>query len=123
MQTTDLRLKLLLYCHVKDSTILKDPPIFLLRCFLFFPQGQPLSYYESALPVCSVVSNSFDTPLTVACQAPLSMGFSRQEYKSWLSSFSRGSSRPRDEPASSALLSTFLPLSNQGSPKHSWVIQ
>ena len=29
---------------------------------------------------CSVVSNSFATPWTVACQAPLSMGFSKQEY-------------------------------------------
>ena len=28
---------------------------------------------------CSVVSNSFATPWTVALQAPLSMGFSRQE--------------------------------------------
>ena len=30
--------------------------------------------------VCSVVSNSFPTQWTVAHQAPLSMGFSRQEY-------------------------------------------
>ena len=29
---------------------------------------------------CSVMSNSFVTPWTVACQAPLSMGFPRQEY-------------------------------------------
>ena len=29
---------------------------------------------------CSVVSNSFDTPWTVAHQAPLSMGSSQQEY-------------------------------------------
>ena len=29
---------------------------------------------------CSVVSDSFVTPWTVAHQAPLSMGFSRQEY-------------------------------------------
>ena len=28
----------------------------------------------------SVVSDSFATPRTVACQAPLSMGFPRQEY-------------------------------------------
>ena len=28
---------------------------------------------------CSVVSDSFATPLTVACQSPLSMEFSRQE--------------------------------------------
>ena len=32
----------------------------------------------------SVVSNSYATPWTVACQAPLSMGFPRQEYWSGL---------------------------------------
>ena len=32
----------------------------------------------------SVVSNSFTTPWTVACQAPLSMEFARQEYWSGL---------------------------------------
>ena len=40
------------------------------------------------LPVCvshSVVSDSFETPWTVAHQAPLSVGFSRQEYWSGLS--------------------------------------
>ena len=31
---------------------------------------------------CSVVSDSFVTPWTVACQAPLSMGFPRQAYRS-----------------------------------------
>ena len=34
--------------------------------------------------VCSVVSDSFATPWTVACQASLSMGFSRQEHWSGL---------------------------------------
>ena len=29
---------------------------------------------------CSVMSNSFPAPWTVACQAPLSMEFFRQEY-------------------------------------------
>ena len=29
---------------------------------------------------CSVMSNSFSTPRTTGCQAPLSMGFPRQEY-------------------------------------------
>jgi len=39
----------------------------------------------------------FATPWTVASQAPLSMGFSRQEYWSGVAiSFSRGSSWPRD---------------------------
>ena len=34
--------------------------------------------------VCSVVSDFFGTPWTVALQAPLFMGFSRQEYESEL---------------------------------------
>ena len=38
----------------------------------------------------------FATPWTVAYNAPLSMGFSRQEYWNGLPSFSRGSSQPRD---------------------------
>jgi len=39
----------------------------------------------------------FVTPWAVACQAPLSMGFSRQEYKGvGCIPFSRGSSQPRD---------------------------
>ena len=33
---------------------------------------------------CSVVSNPFAAPLPVACQAPLFMGFPRQEYWSGL---------------------------------------
>ena len=36
--------------------------------------------------LCSVVSDSFATPWTVAHQAPLSMEFSRQEY--WSGCFS-----------------------------------
>ena len=32
----------------------------------------------------SVVSASFATPCTIVCQAPLSIGFLRQEYWSWL---------------------------------------
>ena len=35
---------------------------------------------QSLLFNCSVVSDSFATPWIVACQAPLSMGFPRQEY-------------------------------------------
>ena len=38
----------------------------------------------------------FVTPWTVACQAPPSIGFPRQEYWSGAISFSRGSSQPRD---------------------------
>ena len=38
----------------------------------------------------------FATPWTIACQAPLSMAFSRPEYWSVAVPFSRGSSQPRD---------------------------
>ena len=45
---------------------------------------------------CSAVQ-LFATPWTVACQAPLSMEFSRQEILEWVAIFfSRGSSQPRD---------------------------
>ena len=40
--------------------------------------------FQLLLFSCSVVSNSFATPWTVAHQTPLSMGFSRQEYSSGL---------------------------------------
>ena len=61
---------------------------------------------------CSVVSDSA-TPWTVACQAPLSMEFSRQEY--WVAiSFSRGSSRPRDRTCIPYIVSPSL--SHQRSP-------
>ena len=50
--------------------------------------------------VCSLAKSfptlTLTTPRTVACQAPVSMGFSRQEYWTGFISFSRGSSRPRD---------------------------
>ena len=47
-----------------------------------------------------VVSGSFVTPWTVACQAPLSMGFPRQEYCSGLPFPSPGDlSDPGIEPA------------------------
>ena len=40
------------------------------------------------------------TPWTVACQSPLSMEFSRQEYWSGLPSYSRGSSNSGIKPSS-----------------------
>ena len=39
---------------------------------------------EESLFSRSVVSNSFETPRAAACQAPLSVGFPRQEYRSGL---------------------------------------
>ena len=40
--------------------------------------------YGVARHACSIVSNSFVTPWTIARQAPLSMGFPKQEYRSGL---------------------------------------
>ena len=45
----------------------------------------------------------FATPWTVACQALLSMGFSRQGYLSGLPFLSKGSSHPGTEPTSPAV--------------------
>ena len=58
----------------------------------------------------------FASPWTVACQVPLSMGFSRQEYWSGLPMpFSRGSP-PRDQTHASCIAADSLPLSHGGSP-------
>ena len=53
------------------------------RCKPLHRKWIKISYYI-CMHACSVVSNSFVTPWTVAGQAPLSMGFSRQEYGSGL---------------------------------------
>ena len=61
----------------------------------------------------------FATPWTVALQAPLSMGFSRQEYWSGLLFPPPGDlSNPGIEPESLVLQVDSLPLSHQGSPKY-----
>ena len=63
----------------------------------------------------SVVSNPPVTPWTVARQAPLSLGFFRQEHMWVAISTSRGSSRSRDRTWSPALQAAPLPLSHWGS--------
>ena len=66
----------------------------------------------------SVMFNSFATPWTVARQAPLSMGFSRQEYWSELPFPSQGDlPDPGIKPTSPALQVDSLPLSHLGSPR------
>ena len=62
------------------------------------------------------MSDYFPTPGTVAHQAPLSMGFPRQEYWSELPfPFSRGSSDLGMEPVSPSWQADSLPLSHLGS--------
>ena len=46
--------------------------------------GLWLNWTDRPVHVCSVVSESFVTLSTVACEAPLSMRFAEQEYKSGL---------------------------------------
>ena len=63
------------------------------------------------------MSNSFVTPWTVACLAPLSMGFPRQKFWSGLPFPSLGDlPNPGIEPASPALWPDSSPLSHWGSP-------
>ena len=57
-------------------------------------------------------------PWTVACQAPLSMGFSRQEYWSGLPFYSPGHlPNPWIKPGSPALQANSLPTELQGKPR------
>ena len=61
----------------------------------------------------------FVTPWTVACQAPLSMGFSRQEYWSELPWPPPGDlPNPGIEPRSPALQVDSLPVELPGKPKN-----
>ena len=65
----------------------------------------------------SVMSNSLWPPWTVACHAPLSMGFPKQEYWSGLPFPSpRDLPHPGAEDASPAWQAGSLPLSHLGSP-------
>ena len=63
----------------------------------------------SLLFSCYVTSDYFETPWTVACQAPLSMGFPRQGYCSGLPFPTPGDlPHPEIEPKSSALSGRFF---------------
>ena len=72
-----------------------------------------------------LVSRSYQTlvtPWTVACQAPLSMGFSRQEYWSGLPFPSPGDlPNPGMEPRSPLLQVDSLPAEPQGKPRNTGV--
>ena len=72
----------------------------------------------------SVVSNSFQTPWIVAHQAPLSMGFSRQEYWRGLPFPSPGDlPNPGIEPVSPMLAGRFFSTEPPGKPSCSlkWI--
>ena len=83
-------------CRKSNQSILKEIS---LGCSL---EGMmlklKLQYWVLNWPMCSVMSDSFSTPQTVAHQAPLPMGFSRREqWSEWVAtSFFWGCSWPRD---------------------------
>ena len=76
----------------------------------------PLLSHSGGCCLVTVVSDSFVTPWTVAHQAPLSMGFPRQDYWSGLPFPSPGDlPNPGIEPVSPALQADSLPLNHQES--------
>ena len=73
----------------------------------------------SAVHVCLVMSDSFATPWTVACQAPLFIGFPRQECWSGLPFASPGDlPDPGIEPVSPALAGGFFTTGPPAKTKH-----
>ena len=71
---------------------------------------------------CSVVSDSFATPWTVARQAPVSMGFSRQEYWSGLPFPSPGDLPDLGiKPTSPALAGWFFTVELPGKPTYIYI--
>ena len=70
------------------------------------------------------MSDSFATPWTIARQAPLSMGFPRQEYWRGLPFLSSGDlPDPGTHPVSSALAGVFFTTEPPGKPTWLGVIQ
>ena len=94
--------------------------IYLISIYRWLKTSNVISVYAQSLSHVGL----FVTLWTIACQAPLSMGFSRQEYWSELPfPFSGGSSWPRDWTSfsSDSCLGRqiLLPLSHLGNPwKH-----
>ena len=72
---------------------------------------------------CSVVSNSFATPWTIAHQAPLSMGFPRQEFWGGLPFPSAGDlPGPGIKPPSPELAGAFFATEPHGTPICSFIL-
>ena len=110
LQTSSLTLR---YLQPKSQSI---PPPTLSPVSTAIDLEGPLLLW--LLFCCQVVSNSFAMPGTVAHQAPLSMGFPRQEYWNGLPFPSPGDlPDPGFKPVSQHWQAVSLPLSLQGSPE------
>ena len=98
-------------------TLLKAvcPYIYILRCKVLRLQHMNFKGIWFFPQQLFLVLTTLVTPWTVACQAPLSMGFSRQEYWSGLPFlFPRNLPNPGIEPRSPALQEDSLPTELQG---------
>ena len=83
-------------------------------------QGLFLEFFQTCCAVLShsVVSDSFVTPWTVACEASLSMGIPQAGILEWVGMpSSKGSSQPRDWTQVSHCRQTRYQLSQQGNPR------
>ena len=77
----------------------------------------PYTLIHLSLSLVAKACPTLVTPWTIACQAPLSMGFSRQEYWSGLPFPSPGDfPDPRIQPGSAALQAYYLPTELWGKP-------
>ena len=86
-------------------------------CLHSIPWDLPSFSLVCACSVTWVISNSFVTPWTVAREAPLCMGFSRQEHWSGLPFPSPGDLPDLEtEPGSPALQANSLPTEPPGRP-------
>ena len=86
---------------------------YLQRTFLHFCTYH--KWYDSGVGgLFAKLCLALATPWTVALQAPLSRGFSRQEYWKVVISFSRGSSPPMYQTWVSCIEGRFLPTELQG---------
>ena len=86
-----------------------------LPSFIFLPLQVKQSHIMCGGSLFAKLCLTLATPWTVACQAPLSWGFSRQEYWSGLPFHSSGDlPDPGIEPGSPALQADSLPIELQG---------
>ena len=102
-------------CGLFSSTLTSTTPVRVRRHLSWVQAG-----INCSPPVCVQLFRLFVAPQTVSRQAPLSTGFSRQEYWSGLPFPSPGDlTHPRIKPMSPILQADSLPLSLLGIPQPS----
>ena len=126
LSVSQQRMRIMAVISLTDKLILRSSPQNMLTKYAFQKEFNFITVYEFGrylyvtmllLFSRSVVFNSFATPWTVAHQAPLSMGFSRQEYWRWLPFPSPGNLPDLGiKLASPALAGRFFTIEPPGKP-------